>query len=1111
MTLHLPDFVRATIDGTDRTDYVISYNRQSSLCTFSDTFTLEISHEIPAIPDPYDPIVIRELYAGENQKVIGGYIVDITQNFETGAYLINGQDKTLLLDDYFIYSQYYANNESVIYWINWYANLVGLDVQYDASYLSQYIVEAGTPMGMITASEGLALLERLAAVYIKYDAEVDKLVVFRFTSSEPTINITNNQATSFERSLGTDKTRNVVKVYGGYRYNIFTGEASQVFAKARTEIPELITDKTVVLANPFIKRTPVAEIVASRILEIVDDLDDIVDIETHGFYPQIDAGEVASINIGRGNFTYHADRQITTIQTNIDENGAITLFIVGEKCPRVSILPPLSVVYATATNAGVLVSWDGGDIFDPFNKGIVGTEESSVGSGINGLSIAANKYGQLMAIVDNNIYKRVGKYDSWSQVTTLDNPSNDEGEYQHSVTVIDWRKAEKEANKQDHFHLLGRITSSGGIVPPGQERWWVYWTKDFGNIWDSMQLYVPGSGVPIGTPSGLPRGLINGLGITQTQLQAAATISGAVTWNVTAHDIEGAVGGNVTVLLEGQPGFYMPPDKDKVHSIYIAYPEEGNYPTPGQEDGMVLGYWDLTEDGGGSWYRVRKSGNWNNKITMGNDNTIFSVPHDTRKAIAFMRDVIGGAGSANWWIYRTLDGGATGFWECGLDPGGHYDAWPGTNIADGDQTLSVLHDWRSLQPNQANYENIIRFAIIAGYTYEPDTWDGDDITNNYIKFGAMFYEIDITKAANVCMETWFKELHIGTGGDYEWSDLNWIHLSSGAYNYPRKPKRFCFGTSLAASHRGGGGQAAAITTHLNTVDNKGYYFFCVRDRGTNDGWYYEGDPPSWNYYSNLDDYEEFFNMGAFIIELDFVDHTLSLHDFSNLQIASYAGVPDNAKDNYNPDRRTSPSNSSHTCVNTVGNIPYCLISHNDYIPAVGAPGNPHPEEGAYAGRDTHEVIILQNTDIVGTKGWPYGNTYEPINTPNHSNGHINIPYYTGNAFVHFSTGADVDEGFIMVKPGYNVEYIDDSNGNPLNFDEYGIFRINPANSYYGIISRDDGIWDRFQVYQAQRASPNRYTPIASGWSSNEDGRYIGMDARTNENGQFYITASGTGF
>jgi hypothetical protein len=115
----------------------------------------------------------------------------------------------------------------------------------------------------------------------------------------------------------------------------------------------------------------------------------------------------------------------------------------------------------------------------------------------------------------------------------------------------------------------------------GQERWWVYWTGDFGYTWDSMQLYVPGSGIPIGVPSGLPVGLINGLGITQSEL--VTVTSGAVTWNVRAMDMECNYSGGVTVLVTGAA--IAEPEQDPL-TIYVADNYLGNQ--------TRLGYWDGT-------------------------------------------------------------------------------------------------------------------------------------------------------------------------------------------------------------------------------------------------------------------------------------------------------------------------------------------------------------------------------------------------------------------------------------------------------------------------------------------------------------------------------------
>ncbi|GAG63366.1 unnamed protein product, partial [marine sediment metagenome] len=366
---------------------------------------------------------------------------------------------------------------------------------------------------------------------------------------------------------------------------------------------------------------------------------------------------------------------------------------------------------------------------------------------------AANKYGQLIAIVDNDIYKRVGKYGSWSKVTTLSSPSNDEGEFFHSYTTIDWVKAEKEANKYSYFHLLGKITSSGGIVPSGQERWWTYWTKDFGNTWDSMQLYLPGGGIPIGTPSGLPVGLVDGDGITQAQMQAVAGISGAVEWNVKAHDIEGDVGGNVTVLLEGEPGYYGAPG-----------------PGPTQETFYVAA--DMTHSDGhtsiyaGTWYMKGYDGgnhakenqiwmtnlrHWigihNRQYLYARPNCIFSVPNNREVAYVVAGDnwnsylVLGRtSGNYQWWLLPPYDESdfpewdmKRVWWEYPYD----YD-W----IDAGPGSKHVFVDYSSLSGDST----MVRFVIVWAGIQTTGTPGGDDYPcNTRIQVRALFIEDDITK------------------------------------------------------------------------------------------------------------------------------------------------------------------------------------------------------------------------------------------------------------------------------------------------------------------------------------------------------------------------------
>jgi hypothetical protein len=493
-TLYVPDYVQVEIDGVDKTEYVVNYERQSSLCEIGDSFNLELSSEYTGSLEPYDPIIIKEGYGTTPTRVLRGYIVEITQGVEPGSYLVTGGDKSVLLFDYFISEQIVAGGETVDYWINYMANLVGLGITFEST--SPARVEDQTPLGFQTVGEAIIMLERKAAYYVKYDSAVDKLRVFRPSTSQPQMTI--NEALSADRSLSTEKTRNVVKVYGGFRYNLVTQESEQVFSSARTDIDELITDKTIVVANPAVTRQTHASIIANRILNVTNSIDDVQVFQIDGFYPSIQPGDTADINWSSG-WNYDGTRIITSVDSSVGQDGAITTITIGEKCPRLSISLPPSPVFVSTISGGVGVSWDGGDNFYPSNTGL------TVAKAMDVSSIAVNSYGQSMIITRDGVYKRPYFTGTWTSVGDLPDPVNTEGhpaplEY----TDLGLLRVVDAPTVYGRFHILASgvvpyNTYSGGIL---RSRGWVYTTNDFGITWSSMQLFVPPSGWPAVQPSG---------------------------------------------------------------------------------------------------------------------------------------------------------------------------------------------------------------------------------------------------------------------------------------------------------------------------------------------------------------------------------------------------------------------------------------------------------------------------------------------------------------------------------------------------------------------------------------------------------------------------------
>ena len=476
MALFEGRFVRVFINGVDRSDYVLEYERTSSLCEMGDIFSIDMHSNLPEIPDPYANVLIQEWWDGNLGNVLRGYVLE-TQQSETGRILIDGQDKSILLMDYFIPQQVEANAESVDHWMNWVASQVGLNIHFGAT--STAIVAPGTPMGLQNASDVIGMLERQAGYFVKYDSQNDRLETFRLGSSQPTITITDtsNLVSAIERTVGTTKTRNVVKVYGRVRFDPFTGEEETIFAEARTNIPELLVDKIAVVANPIIRRQGDAMIVATKVMSIMNTVDDLQHYSLQGFYPDIEYGQNAFVNVDSHNINFFGSKRITTISSKVGAEGVYTTITLGQKCDRVSVQFATPPIYICTNGAGVGISWDSGDTFLPSNYGLPG--EALVCSGI-----AVNSYDYQMLWTISGFYRRYTNQGTWLKFmdTVPDSFDNFDG---YPVPGEEVKIVKMVASKPfwGTFYILG-VWGNRNLLA----RTIVYKTVDFGTTWTSKLL-----------------------------------------------------------------------------------------------------------------------------------------------------------------------------------------------------------------------------------------------------------------------------------------------------------------------------------------------------------------------------------------------------------------------------------------------------------------------------------------------------------------------------------------------------------------------------------------------------------------------------------------------
>ncbi len=534
MAIVAGDFVQVLHEGSnDITQYVVSYRRYASLCEIGDTFEMVLSPDLDVTLSPYDDIRITEWYDGDSGVVLRGYVLTIAQDF-SGAWVIQGQDRSVLLFDYFIPTQIKSKGESVDFWIQFYADQVGLGITFQASS-ANVVVAPDTLMGMQSAGEGILTMERLAAYFVRFDSSANELVAYRLGSSQPVITI--DDVVEGRRLKGTEKTRNVVRVYGGYRYSLDPDNPPELLTSvARTDIPELLVDKTVVVVSPGLQKQTYLDIVADRILNAVNSIDDVHFYQLPKFVPNIDVGQIAFLNVDHSpHISYAGERKISSIETSFDQSGAITTIGIGEKCPRISIQFPTPPVYATTTEDGVAVSWNAGNSFIPSNTGLTG-------SGLMGENIGVNSYGQQMVLTAAGIFRRPSTAFSWAFVDDTDSlpdPVNDSNDLPSGTlaTALDLIRVVDEPTNRNAFHFLANATTSG------LGRTWVYTTKDFGDSWDTTQLYISASG--------------------QDHDKAPSGRS----YDVYGHDLFGGIDNNVFALITSTADFFQ--EKFEPEEVYF--------------------------------------------------------------------------------------------------------------------------------------------------------------------------------------------------------------------------------------------------------------------------------------------------------------------------------------------------------------------------------------------------------------------------------------------------------------------------------------------------------------------------------------------------------------
>lgn len=452
-----------TIAGNSIDNYVRSLRRTEHICAPGQHAVLLLDTDFPFTVTPGQDAVLYE----DGTKVITGHVVKVVRESPSYDWSVEVDDDFTKLANKFLEELYVTEEISDTATL---ANRLCGEAGVAATFTSPSAnVPAGVDLGLRPVWEGLQSVMAYASWYLKFN---ENNVANFGRVSDGAENFTLTNVISLQRELGDEFTRNEIKVYGSGQIG---PKGGRIFTKKRRGIAGIYPDRTAAVGNPLIETQAEADRVASYLISELGAVTDIkkVDIVAN---PSIRIGDKARIVHEADGFIYNGVDVITSVESELSENGYTMSLTLGERCPRIAgwsrYAPP---VYAGTSGSGVFRSTDSGINWSAINDGLPSGNKYVRRMGWN-------QYDEGMAIVNGGLYYYNGI--SW-QRRTLPAPANTAGDSPApgygNLIAVDATGVEGEFNV-----LTVKKLTSGSAIQDGRS--WVYNTKNSGSSWTSVQL-----------------------------------------------------------------------------------------------------------------------------------------------------------------------------------------------------------------------------------------------------------------------------------------------------------------------------------------------------------------------------------------------------------------------------------------------------------------------------------------------------------------------------------------------------------------------------------------------------------------------------------------------
>jgi len=458
------------IGGNDVSEYVMSIERKHSICETTASGSVRLAPSCTTSLNPYDTIVIYE----QSTKVFTGFTSNISKEKASGDIIVDFNDTTIKLIDYWLQANIYTDGETAQHWIEYLCNLAGVAYDFETT-LPVTIPSAGQDMATWTyTSSAMDIIKELITLngYWMY-TDADGTVHFSQGHYVPiTITLkTGDNILSQRREQSITPARNSAIVFG-----------RGVTAKDDKAVDFLTgVTKTAVIATPHIVTQADADTLAGR---LVNAFARVKDEKYYKIPGDPDAHLAQFVNIYDEYFTISGTGQLTETKSSMTLKGYTMELVIDQYCPKLwgqwdndpgDVANTLLVSYDPTIGSYLLML--PGIAWSENNWGLA-VGKKGANSGI--WSLADTKFVK----VNGGMYSKDGFNNSWEENIVADPPNDWSDDPAPTIADLTWVQVIKDPNSSTYYGLAQWQNDSDEW-----RGWIVKWSGEWLTSWVSIVSY----------------------------------------------------------------------------------------------------------------------------------------------------------------------------------------------------------------------------------------------------------------------------------------------------------------------------------------------------------------------------------------------------------------------------------------------------------------------------------------------------------------------------------------------------------------------------------------------------------------------------------------------